>query len=65
MASDTARLKDILKSYDCRLDRPGKGDHEIWFSAINNRKFSVDHDLRSRHTANAILKQAGINLKSW
>jgi hypothetical protein len=65
MASYTARLKEILKSYGCRFDRAGKGDHEIWFSPINNPKFPVDLDIRSRHTDNAILKQAGINLKAF
>jgi hypothetical protein len=65
MASYTARVKEILKSYGCRFDRPGKGDHEIWFSPLNNHKFPVDPDIRSRHTANAILKQAGINLKAF
>jgi HicA toxin of bacterial toxin-antitoxin, len=65
MASDTARVKEILRDFGCRFDRNGKGDHEIWFSPINNRKFPVDHDIRSRHTANAILKQAGINLKAF
>jgi hypothetical protein len=38
----------------------GKGDHEIWFSPITQRRFAVDSDIRSRHTANAVLKQAGI-----
>jgi hypothetical protein len=65
MASYTARVKEILRDFGCRFDRNGKGDHEIWFSPINNRKFPVDHDIRSRHTANAILKQAGINLKAF
>jgi hypothetical protein len=65
MASYTARVKEILRDLGCRFDRNGKGDHEIWFSPINNRKFPVDHDIRSRHTANAILKQAGINLKAF
>ncbi len=60
MASYTGRVKDILTRHKCRFDRPGKGDHEIWYSPINNRKFPVDHTIRSRHTANGILKQAGI-----
>jgi len=38
----------------------GKGDHEIWFSPITKRNFPVDGKILSRHTANAILKQAGI-----
>jgi hypothetical protein len=56
----TAQVKAILKDRGCSFDRPGKGDHEIWYSPINKRKFPVDHNIRSRHTANGILKQAGI-----
>jgi len=40
--------------------RHGKGDHEIWFSPISGRTFTVDSGTRKRFTANAILKQAGI-----
>jgi HicA toxin of bacterial toxin-antitoxin, len=39
---------------------PGRGDHEIWYSPITERRFPVDHKILSRHTANAVLKQAGI-----
>lgn len=60
MADYTAQVKAILKSRNCFFDRPGKGDHEIWYSPITRRKFPVDSDIRSRHTANGILKQAGI-----
>ncbi|MBE3603741.1 type II toxin-antitoxin system HicA family toxin [bacterium] len=60
MASYTDRVKEILRNHNCRFDRPGKGDHEIWNSPINGRKFPVDHSIKSRHTANGILKQAGI-----
>jgi hypothetical protein len=31
--------------------RHGKGDHEIWFSPLNQRHFTVDGTLKSRHTA--------------
>ena len=40
--------------------REGKGDHEIWFSPITGIRFVVDHSIKSRHTANAVLKQAGL-----
>jgi hypothetical protein len=60
MAGYTDKVKEILRDKKCRYDRPGKGDHEIWYSPINGNKFPVDHNIKSRHTANGILKQAGI-----
>jgi len=38
--------------------RQGKGDHEIWESPISNTRFTVDAAIKSRHTANGVLKQA-------
>jgi len=35
-------------------------DHDLWFSPITKRKVTVDQKIKSRHTANAVLKQAGI-----
>ena len=43
-----------------RFERPGKGDHEIWYSPLTNVRFPVDHKIKSRHTANGVLKQAGL-----
>ena len=60
MADYSPEVKKILRENDCHFDRTGKGDHEIWFSPITKRKFPVDHKILSRHTANAVLKQAGI-----
>ena len=60
MADYSPEVKKILRENCCRFDRAGKGDHEIWFSPITKRKFPVDHKILSRHTANAVLKQAGI-----
>jgi len=40
--------------------RQGRGDHEIWFSPISGKHFPVDGDIKSRHTANAVLAQAGL-----
>jgi hypothetical protein len=53
-------VKRILKKHECRAVRQGKGDHEIWFSPITKRNFPVDGKILSRHTANGIMKQAGI-----
>jgi hypothetical protein len=60
MSSYTPRVKAILKRHRCYFDRPGKGDHEIWYSPINGNKFPVDPNIRSRALANVVLKQAGI-----
>ncbi len=58
--SFTPELKKLLRSSGCEFVRSGKGDHEIWFSPIAKRHFTVDNKIRSRHTANAVLKQAGL-----
>ncbi|MBF0137120.1 MAG: type II toxin-antitoxin system HicA family toxin [Magnetococcales bacterium] len=59
--SDFSRtLKELLRQSGCEFYRPGKGDHEIWFSPITNCYFPVDHKILSRHTANGVLKQAGL-----
>jgi hypothetical protein len=56
----TPELKRMLQAAGCRFERQGKGDHEIWYSPNTRRRFVVDNHLRSRHTANAVLKQAGL-----
>lgn len=60
MADFTAQLKAILRQAGCSFERQGKGDHEIWFSPITEVRFPVDSKIKSRHTANAVLKQAGL-----
>ena len=59
-SSFTQELKKLLRAQGCRRERQGKGDHEIWFSPLTQRCFVVDGEIKSRHTANAVLKQAGI-----
>ena len=60
MASYTPKLKKILKKNGYYYLRPGKGDHEIWKNNEKNIKITVDSKIVSRHTANDILKQAGL-----
>jgi hypothetical protein len=38
----------------------GRRSHEIWHSPITKRNFAVPIGIPSRHTANAILRQAGL-----
>lgn len=63
MAEYEKRVRDVLKANGCRFIRKGKGDHEIWYSPISNTNFPVDSKIKSRHVANVILKQAGIDHK--
>ncbi|WP_370677854.1 type II toxin-antitoxin system HicA family toxin [Pleomorphomonas sp. PLEO] len=58
-----ADIVAALTEAGCAFRRNGKGDHQIWFSPITNRTFAVDRGCLSRHTANEIMKQAGINKK--
>lgn len=58
--SFTPELKKMLLEAGCYFERQGKGDHEIWYSPIADRRFVVDGTIKSRHTANGVLKQAGL-----
>ncbi len=60
MAEYEKKVRDILKANGCYFIRRGKGDHDIWHSPISNKNITVDGKIKSRHTANAIMKQSGI-----
>lgn len=61
MAEYEKKVREILKNNGCKFIRHGKGDHDIWYSPVNDRHVTVDSKIKSRHTANAILKQCGID----
>ncbi|HIJ84134.1 MAG TPA: type II toxin-antitoxin system HicA family toxin [Magnetococcales bacterium] len=61
--SFTPDLKKNLRQFGCRFSRQGNGDHEIWYSPISGVHFVVDNKIISRHTANGVLKQAGLKKK--
>ena len=63
MAEYEKKVREILTKYQCTFQRHGKGDHDIWYSPITDRHITVDTKIKSRHTANAIMKQSGINYK--
>ena len=60
MADFAPDLKKILLDAGCEFVRQGKGDHELWQSPISDHRFTVDSKIKSRHTANGVLKQAGL-----
>jgi predicted RNA binding protein YcfA (HicA-like mRNA interferase family) len=53
-------LRELLRAAGCTMVRQGKGSHEIWTSPITGRNLAVPIGIPSRHTANAILRQAGL-----
>lgn len=57
------RAEEDIEAAGCTFDRQGKGDHEIWHSPITEKYFPVDSSIKSRHTANEVLKQAGLPKK--
>jgi hypothetical protein len=56
VSSFTPELLRLLGQAGCYLVRPGKGNHSIWYSPITKLHFTVDSKIKSRHTANTVLK---------
>ena len=63
MAEYEKRVRKILAENGCIFKRHGKGDHDTWYSPITKLPITVDNKIKSRHTANGILKRAGIDYK--
>lgn len=61
--SYSPEVKKSLSEAGCYLLRQGKGDHEVWVCPGIERPITVDGNMKSRHTANAVLKQAGLPKK--
>jgi hypothetical protein len=58
--SFTPELIRLLREAGCRFERPGKGESRYLVFSNHGCTFPVDHKIKSRHTANAVLKQAGL-----
>jgi predicted RNA binding protein YcfA (HicA-like mRNA interferase family) len=56
------QVTTILKQHGYLLYRQGKGSHEYWCKDGKDC-VSVPYTIKSRHTANSILKEAGIKHK--
>ena len=52
-------VRDRLGESGCSFLRHGKGDHDIW-TTQQGRRIVVPVQIKSRHTANGILKEAGL-----
>jgi predicted RNA binding protein YcfA (HicA-like mRNA interferase family) len=50
----------LLKAHGFGFKRQGRGDHEIWWNPQTRVHVTVDRKLKSKFTANGILKEAGL-----
>jgi predicted RNA binding protein YcfA (HicA-like mRNA interferase family) len=50
----------LLREHGYEFKRSGRDDHEIWWNPATRRIVVVDRKLKSKITANEILKQAGL-----
>lgn len=60
MADYRRDLIQKLRAHGCAFVKNAKGSHELWESPISGKRFVLQRDLKSRISANNILKQAGI-----
>ncbi len=63
MTDFAPEVRRMLSKAGWQFERHGKGDHERWINPVTRAKVTVDAKIRSRHTANGILKEAGIGKK--
>jgi predicted RNA binding protein YcfA (HicA-like mRNA interferase family) len=52
--------REALEAAGWRFHHRGKVDHDVWYDPRFGKKVTVPVKLMSRHTANAILKDAGL-----
>jgi len=63
MAEYERKVRKILSENGCTFVRHAKGDHDMWYSPISNKQVTVDGKIKSRHSANGILKECGISYR--
>jgi predicted RNA binding protein YcfA (HicA-like mRNA interferase family) len=61
MAEYEKKVREVLKQHGFVFHHHGRGDHDVWFKASVNIKVTVDGKIKSRHMANQIMKEAGID----
>jgi hypothetical protein len=53
-------VKEILGKHGWIFHRHGKGSHDMWISLDNKKMVAIPKGIKSRHTANDVLKRAGL-----
>jgi predicted RNA binding protein YcfA (HicA-like mRNA interferase family) len=61
MAEYEKKVREVLKQHGFAFHHHGRGDHDVWFKVSSNIKVTVDGKIKSRHMANQIMKEAGID----
>ncbi len=62
MATFEREVKSLLRGAGWSKDRQGRSSHEQWkHSDRPNGTITVPSTIKSRHTANNIMKQAGLD----
>jgi predicted RNA binding protein YcfA (HicA-like mRNA interferase family) len=60
MAEYEKKVRKVLDENGFQFHHHGKGDHDVWYKPGTDIKVTVDGKIKSRHSANEIMKQAGI-----
>ena len=60
MAEYEKKVREILKQHGFVFHHHGRGEHDVWSKTATNIKVTVDGKIKSRHMANQIMKEAGI-----
>jgi len=50
----------LLREAGYEFKRQGRGDHEVWWNSTTGVSVTVDRKIKSRFTANGVLKEAGL-----
>jgi predicted RNA binding protein YcfA (HicA-like mRNA interferase family) len=61
MAEYEKKVREVLKRNGWFFHHHGKGDHDVWVNQSGAKKVTVDGKINSRHMANTVLKEAGID----
>ena len=54
-------VRKLLMEHGFSYEGSAKGSHGKWYNSLNGITVTVPYNLKSRHTANGILKSAGID----
>lgn len=55
-----SEVRNLLLAHGCVFVQLARMGHEIWRSPKSSASFSVPTGMHSRYTANAVLREAGI-----
>ena len=54
------KVRRHLREAGWELLRQAKGSHEMWHDPATGKRQPVPHKIKKKHTANGILKDAGL-----